>query len=77
MRPDSSATGMKESGETRLPSGRVQRASASAPTTAPLSRSTMGWKYTSSSRCSSARRSSCSSITKRCARSVSSGVKKR
>ena len=43
MTPESSATWMKMSGRTISPSGRRQRTSASAPTQAPDSRSTIGW----------------------------------
>lgn len=41
--PLSSASAMKKSGRTMLPSGRRQRSSASAPMQRPLAISMMGW----------------------------------
>jgi hypothetical protein len=43
MSPVRSATGMNMAGETDPRAGLVQRARASKPTGAPLSRSTIGW----------------------------------
>lgn len=43
MRPVSSASGMKLSGETMPRCGWHQRISASAPTSRPLARSNFGW----------------------------------
>ena len=43
MRPVSSATGMKSSGWIMPMLGCAQRSNASTPTTAQVSRSTIGW----------------------------------
>ena len=43
IRPDDSASGMNAAGGTTLPSALRQRISTSAPTIAPLRRSTIGW----------------------------------
>ena len=58
IRPDSSAIGRNWPGTSRPRSGCSHRASTSKPTTWPPSRSTIGWKYGTTSPRSSPRRSS-------------------
>ena len=75
MRPVSSASGMNSSGGMRPRPGWFQRTRASTETVWPVARSTIGWYWTTSSRCSIARSSSALRSRRRTIESRIAGVK--